>query len=145
MIFDIICAGVISVVAGTAGYAAASTVLTYANEGPSPRVFDKFVNMCTSFALVSVLVVANLVAGGLFETANETVTVIRDVLAIVAMIAVLAFDMCTTHLVATYKNHRLEAIFDPDIPAITPATWLRVVLYISGVVTFAAIALAVLL
>lgn len=145
MILDIICAGVITVVAGTVGYAAASTVLTYASEGPTPRVSDKFVNLCTSFALVAVLVAANLAAGDLFETANETVTAIADVLAIVAMSAVLAFDICSTHLVSTYRLHRLEAIFDPDIPAITPSTWLRVVLYISGVVSFAAIAMAVLL
>lgn len=41
MIFDIICAVIIAVVAGTVGYAAASTVLTYASEGPTPRVFDR--------------------------------------------------------------------------------------------------------
>ena len=145
MIFDIICAGVIAVVAGTVGYAAASTVLTYSSEGPTPRVFDKFVNLCTSFALVAVLVATNLAAGDLFETANETATVIGDVLAIVAMFAVLAFDMCSTHLVSTHRLHRLEAIFDPDTPAIEPATWLRVVLYVSGVVTLAATVLAVLL
>ena len=78
MIFDIICAGVVAVVAGTVGYAAASTVLTYASEGPTPRVFDKFVNLCTSFALVAVLVATNLAAGDLFETAIDFLPALTD-------------------------------------------------------------------
>lgn len=145
MIFDIVCATIIAVVAGTVGHAAASTVLTYASEGPTLRVFDKFVNLCSSFALVCVLVAANLAADGLGTGENDAVTLVSDALGIVAMFAVLAFDMSTFHLLSTYKRHRLEAIFDPDTPKIEPATWLRVVLYVSGAVTFASIVVAVLL
>lgn len=145
MVLDIIFAGIIAVAAGIAGYTASSTVLAYASEGPTPRVFDKFVNLCMTFALVAVFVVANLAAGGLYDHENETVTVIADVLGLVATPAMLVFYLCAFNLVTTYKDHRLKAIFDPDTPAIEPTTWLRAVLHVSAVVTFSAIVLAVLL
>ena len=131
MIFDIICAVVVATVAGTVGYDAASTVLAYASDGLTPRVLDKFVTVCSSFALVFVLAAANIATGDLNAIDNDTVTFVADALGIVAMFAVLVFDLCTAHLLSAYKRQRYVSMFDPDTPKIEPTTKLRAALYVS--------------
>ena len=145
MIFNIATAIIVALLAGVVGNVAASTVLAYASEGPSPHVLDKFVKLCTSLALVVVLVATSVAASETGTTENETITVIADVLGIIAMIGVLAFDMCTAHVLNTNKLHRLESLFDPNTPAIEPAPWLRAATRSGAVVAFAGTVLAVLL
>lgn len=145
MIFNIATAIIVALLAGVCGYIAASTVLSYAAEGPSPRVLDTFVKLCTSLALVVVLVATTIAASGIGTTENETIRVISDVIGIIAMSGALTFDVCTAHVLNTNKLHRLESLFDPDTPTIEPAPWLRAATRAGAVVAFAGTVLAVLL
>lgn len=145
MIFNIATAIIVALLAGVTGYMAGSTVLDYVAEGPTLRVFDKFVNVSTSLVMVVVITAVTIASGDLDNTGGETVALISDICGLVAMIGVLAFDMCTAHVLNTNKLHRLKSLFDPNTPAIEPAPWLRAAIRVGAAVAFAGTVLAVLL
>ena len=132
---------VVAVLAGAAGYQAASVALAYAAQGPTLRVLDKFATLCLTLTMTGVLVFTNTTG----DLQSEVIDAVSSLCSIIALFGAIVFNPLCSHVLNTSTRNRVIAATSPDATTIEPSRQIRIAMYISGVVMSAFTALSMLL